>query len=199
MESCGYSCSDVTLVKHFIQIDPKYFSTIKIVMISEALPINLTDYFDGGEKSKFILNTNIVFGKLDYKFCTFEDYLKNGIYLTTAIKCVKNDYLVSSKTIENCSTMLEKELNQFPNVKLIMLMGDFAIKAINHIWKRKHGIKAIPSGSTYKIRNETFESNGVRFLPSYTQTGESFGIEKVKVEMILEDVAKGMEIIGKSK
>ncbi len=167
-------------------------------MISEAVPLNLADYFDGGEKSRFILNTNVVFGKLGYKICTFEDYLKNGIYLTTAIKCAKKDYLVSSKTIENCSTVLEKELNQFPNVKVMLLMGDFAIKAVNSIWKRKHGSKVIPSGSTYKIRKETFESNGIRFLPSYTQTGESFGIEKVKVEMILEDAAKGMEIIGKS-
>jgi hypothetical protein len=77
-------------------------------------------------------------------------------------------------------------------------MGDFAIRAMNYIWKRKHNEKAIPSGSTYKIRKGIYESCGIRFFPSYTQTGESFGIEKSKVKMIMEDVQNGLEII-KSK
>jgi hypothetical protein len=57
-------------------------------------------------------------------------------------------------------------------------MSDFAIKAINYIWKRKYNEKIIPTGSTYKIRNNVYESNGIRFFPSYTQTGDSFGLEK---------------------
>ena len=75
-------------------------------------------------------------------------------------------------------------------------MGDFAIKAVNAVWKRKYGVKVIPAGSTYKIRSQVFESNGVRFFPSYTQTGESFGIEKVKVEMIVDDTRKAMQVLG---
>ncbi len=126
---------------------------------------------------------------------SFEDYLSHGIYLTTALKCTKKDYLVSSKTIENCSYLLEKEIDQFPNVKVMMLMGDFAIKAVNFIWKRKYNERVIPAGSTYKIRGEKFESRGIRFFPSYTQTGDSFGIEKSKVEMIIEDTKKAMELI----
>jgi uracil-DNA glycosylase len=123
--------------------------------------------------------------------------LNNGIYLTTAIKCIKKDYLVKSETIKNCSVNLEKELDEFKNKKVIMLMGDFAIKAINYIWKNKYNEKLIPSGSTYKIRNGVYESRGIRFFPSYTQTGDSFGLEKSKVEMIKEDVKKAMEILDK--
>ena len=63
-------------------------------------------------------------------------------------------------------------------------MGDFAIKSVNYIWKRRYNTRIIPSDSTYKIRKEIFESNGIRFFTSYTQTGDSFGIEKSKVEMI---------------
>jgi uracil-DNA glycosylase len=34
-------------------------------------------------------------------------------------------------------THLEKELDEFKNKRVIMLMGDFAIKAINYVWKTK--------------------------------------------------------------
>jgi uracil-DNA glycosylase len=94
---------------------------------------------------------------------------------------------------------LEKELDEFVNKKVIMLMGDFAIKAINYIWKRKYNEKIILTGSTYKIRNVVYELNGIRFFPSYTQTGDSFGLEKSKVEMIKEDVGKAIKIINKVK
>jgi hypothetical protein len=79
-----------------------------------------------------------------------------------------------------------------------MLMGDFAIKAVNYIWKSRYNEKIIPSGSTYKIRKGVYESRGIRFFPSYTQTGDSFGLEKSKVEMIKEDVKKAMEICNYS-
>ena len=75
------------------------------------------------------------------------------------------------------------------------MMGDFAIKAMNFIWKRKFNEKIIPTGSTYKIRGGVYESNGIRFFPSYTQTGDSFGLEKSKVAMIKEDVEKAVKII----
>jgi uracil-DNA glycosylase len=123
--------------------------------------------------------------------------LNSGIYLTTAIKCIKKDYLVSSETLKNCSIILEKELDEFPNKEVIMLMGDFAIKAMNYIWKRKYNEKVITAGSTYKIRNGIYESNGLRFFPSYTQTGDSFGLEKSKIKMIKDDVEKALKIINK--
>lgn len=195
MNNCPYACSDVVFQNYSFQLDPKYFERIQLVMISEAYPVNSSDYFTGSENPKYLKNTNHIFGMLGYPFLTFEDYLKNGIYLTTAIKCTKKDYLVSSKTIENCSYSLEKEIDRFPNIKVMMLMGDFAIKSMNFIWKRKFNAKVIPTGSTYKIRKEQIEANGIRFFPSYTQTGDSFGIEKVKVEMILDDTKRAMELI----
>ena len=195
MVKCDFSCSDVIIKKHFQKSAPKK-EAIKLVLISEALPKNIEEYFDGKNEPTFIKNSNIIFNSLGYNFKTYKDYLSNGIYLTTAIKCVKKDYLVSSETIKNCSINLENELDIFPNISVIMLMGDFAIKAINYIWKRKYNEKVIPAGSTYKIRGGVYESNGIRFFPSYTQTGDSFGLEKSKVEMITEDVKKAMKIIG---
>ena len=192
--NCDFNCSDVIIKKYFQKSVSKK-DTIKLILISEALPQNIEDYFDGKGEQSFIKNTNLVFNSLGYNFSKYKDYLDNGIYLTTAIKCIKKGYLVSTETIKNCSINLEKELDGFKNIRVIMLMGDFAIKAMNYIWKRKYNEKIIPTGSTYKIRNGIYESNGIRFFPSYTQTGDSFGLEKSKVEMIKEDMGKAIKII----
>lgn len=193
MLCCNNECSDVTIKKYFLKgVDN---SKIKMIIISECCPENMSEYFDGKGLPKFIENTNVLFSSCGKKFKTYDDYLKNGIYLTTALKCAKKEYSVSAKTIENCSCILEKEIGLFDNVKVIMLMGDFAIKAMNYIWKRQHGEKIIPSGSTYKIRGNKYIGNGIRFFPSYTQTGDSFGIEKSKVKMMIEDVQEALEIL----
>ena len=194
MEACDFSCDDVEIIKHFQNM--KYDKdSIRMMLISEAVLINVSEYFDAKGDPQFIINTNMIFNDLGYNYKTYKDYLRNGIYLTTAIKCAKKGYLVKAKTIKNCSYALEKEYDQLKNVKVVLLMGDFAIKAMNYIWKRKYNEKAILSGSTYKIRKGIYESYGIRFFPSYTQTGESFGIEKSKVKMIMEDVQNGLGII----
>ena len=191
---CEQNCSDVEF-SCYLQKKSKYDEDIKMVMISESMPHNKKDYFDSGNKPQFIVNTNYFFNNLGYSFDSYEDYLKNGIYLTTALKCIKKEYLVKAETIKNCSFILEKELNRFKNLKVIMLMGDFAIKAINYIWKRKYKIRIIPNGSTYKIRKNYYEFEGIRFFPSYTQTGDSFGIEKSKLKMIEEDIKNALKIV----
>jgi len=198
MAECSFNCTDVIIKKYFQKGNFKK-DKIRIILISEALPQKIDDYFDGKSEPAFIKNTNTVFNSLGYNYKSYKDYLENGIYLTTAIKCQKKGYLVSSETIKNCSANLEKELDAFPNKKVIMLMGDFAIKAVNYIWKRKYNEKVIPAGSTYKIRKGIYESNGIRFFPSYTQTGVSFGLEKSKVEMIKEDTEKAMRIIKEAR
>ena len=77
-----------------------------------------------------------------------------------------------------------------------MCMGDFAIKAVNYIYKWKFNEKVIPSGSTYKIRGQNYIYNNIRFYPSYTQTGDSFNIEKSKRKMIAEDIRSALEYAG---
>jgi len=168
-----------------------------MVLISESFPKNANDYFDGKKIPAFIENTNFLFNNNGCKFQTYSDYLKKGIYLTTAIKCIKKDYLVSAMTIENCSYNLENELDLFKNLRVVLLMGDFAIKSINYIWKRKYNLRLIPNNSTYKIRNEQYINNGIRYIPSYTHTGDSFGIEKSKVAMMVEDIGKAIAYINK--
>jgi len=115
------------------------------------------------------------------------------VYLTTAVKCGKTGYAIQGKTIETCSHLLETELGLFPNVETYLLMGDVAIKAVNTIAKRLGQPRVVPAGSTYKIRGGSFTFQGRRALPSYTQAGPSFFIEKSKRKMIAEDIALALK------
>jgi uracil-DNA glycosylase len=90
---------------------------------------------------------------------------------------------------------LEQELALFPNVKVFMLMGDVAIKAINYIAKRAGEGRAIPAGSTYKIRSGEYFFRKKRVYPSYLQAGPSFFIEKSKRRMIAEDIANALTLV----
>ncbi len=189
---CDYPCTDINkdIIFPRIEINP---NIIEIVMISEAPPLNRSNYFYESISGSFFQTTKMAFKDAGIIINDYEDLTNMGFYLTTAIKCSKIGYLVSAKTIKECSLrFLKTELAQISNIKIIMCMGDFAIKAVNYIYKEKYGRNPIKSGSTYKIRNEEHVLNNIRFLPSYTQTGDSFNIEKSKRQMIAEDIKKAL-------
>jgi uracil-DNA glycosylase len=91
--------------------------------------------------------------------------------------------------------LLEKELALFPNVKVLMLMGDVAIRAINYIARGAGEGRVIPAGSTYKIRGQEYFFRGKRAFPSYLQAGPSFFIEKSKRRMIAEDISAALRLV----
>jgi uracil-DNA glycosylase len=166
---------------------------IKTIMISEAPPQDPTDYFYAQDNPFYMQTTAQAFRDAGLTVSSMKDVLNLGIYLTTAIKCGKTGYSISSKTVENCSSILEKEMNLFPNVKTILLMGDTAIKAMNCIARRNTGKRIIPTGSIYKIRKNAYLYKQVRVFPSYLQTGKSYLIEKSKRKMIAEDFESALE------
>jgi uracil-DNA glycosylase len=194
--NCNLICDDVYISPLYasININPK---KIKLIMISEAPPEDKKEYFYEKGEPYFFSTTKKAFSDAGYSFKNADEMLKKGIYLTTAIKCRKKEYMVSSNTLKVCSFLLQKELEQFENVKVIMLMGDFAIKCLNYITKRKFKKNAIPKSSTYKIRNGEFILEKIRYFPSYTQTGKAYFIEKSKREMIADDIKKAMEYLEK--
>jgi hypothetical protein len=74
-------------------------------------------------------------------------------------------------------------------------MGDVAIRAANYIAQRAGEGRAIPAGSTYRIRGGEFYFRGARAFPSYLQAGPSFFIEKSKRRMIAEDIAAALQLL----
>lgn len=193
----GYPCTDIkadSFLLPYTDINPE---TVQVIMIAETPPENRDDYFYANGRPAFIGTTLQAFNDAGIQAASMDDILKLGVYITTAVKCAKTEYAISRGTITNCSMLLEKELDFFPNVKVIMLMGDVAIKALNIIAKRKTGENIIPpSGSTYKIRKQAFYYGKIRVFPSYLMTGKNYLIEKSKRGMIAEDIKKAVGIIN---
>jgi uracil-DNA glycosylase len=176
-----------------VEVNPE---TIKLILISETAATNLMDNYYFSCDAAFARTTVQAFKEAGAKVNNIQDLLRTGIYLTTAVKCGKNDYAVSTSTIVHCSSLLEREIELFPNVGAYLLMGDVAIKAFNTVARHLGEPRVIPAGSTYKIRGGEFTFQGKRVFPSYLQAGPSFGIEKSKQRMIAQDIAKAMEVAG---
>ena len=191
-----FPCADV---KHECYVVPDIDvqpDDVSIVMISEAAPANPGDYYYAGGDALFEQTTVQAFGDAGANVSSIQDVLDLGVYLTTAVKCGKTGYGIKAATIKECSLILEQELALFPNVQVFMLMGDVAIKALNYIARRAGEGRAIPAGSTYKIRGQEYFFRGKRAFPSYLQAGPSFFIEKSKRRMIAEDIAAALGLLS---
>jgi hypothetical protein len=190
-----YPCEDVEKAQYMVPHIDVELEKIQMILISEATPQSLDDYYYQGSDSLFEQTTLQAFKEAGIHAESLNQLVKNGIYFTTAIKCGKTGYMVKAGTIKNCSIHLEKELALFPNLKVIMLMGDFAIKALNYIAKRQLGKKTIPSGSTYKIRGKEYFYGDIRVFPSYLQAGKAYFIEQSKRKMIKEDLQQAIKLL----
>ncbi len=191
----GFPCDDVKhecFIVPDIDIDPR---KVSIIMVSEAAPAEASDYYYAGGDSLFGQTTVQAFKDAGAAVKTMQDIMELGVYLTTAVKCGKTGYGIKTSTVKECSLILEKELALFTNVKVFLLMGDVAIKAVNEVARKAGESRVIPAGSTYKIRGQEYLFRGRRAFPSYLQAGPSFFIEKSKRKMIAEDIAAALSLI----
>ncbi len=194
-----FPCTDVKSECHAVPDIDVRPEEISIVMISEAAPASPADNYYARGDSLFQQTTVQAFQDAGADVTSVQDILDMGVYLTTAVKCGKTGYGLKSATIGECSKILEKELALFPDVRVFMLMGDVAIKAINYIARRAGEGRAIPAGSTYKIRGQEYLFRGKRAFPSYLQAGPSFFIEKSKRRMIAEDISGALGLLDQAK
>lgn len=171
---------------------------VSIVMVSEAAPQDASDYYYADGDPLFQQTTVQAFRDAGPHVASIQELLDMGVYFTTAVKCGKMGYGIKAATIKECSLLLEQELALFPNVQALMLMGDVAINAVNYIARRAGEPRVIPAGSTYKIRGPEYSFRGARAFPSYLQAGPSFFIEKSKRQMIREDIAAALGLVGLS-
>ena len=175
-----------------IDIDPL---TIKAIMINEVVPSDPVQDFYGAPDADYLKTTIPLLQGAGTAVSSIQDILQLGIYITNAVKAPKTEYVIDKSSIENSLPYLEAELSLFPNIKVIMLMGDVAKKAFNMITKKSTKKNVIPAVSTYKLRNSEIYYKGIRVMPSYIMTGGNILIEKSKVTMATEDIAIMLEII----
>ena len=175
-----------------IEVDPL---TIKAIMINEVVPADPAQDFYGSADADYLKTTIPLLQGAGAAVASIQDVLQMGIYITNAVKTPKTEYTIDKSSIEKSLPYLEAEIALFPNVKVIMLMGDVAKKAFNMITKKATKKNAIPAVSTYKLRNSEIFYQGIRVMPSYIMTGGNILIEKSKVTMATEDIATMLEII----
>jgi uracil-DNA glycosylase len=191
-----FPCTDVEKGSYAVPHAEVVSGKIRIAMISEVPPADPRDYLYTKGNPLQAETTLTAFRDAGVDLPSMQDLLALGVYVTTALKCGKTGYGVSAKSIQNCSLLLEEELGLFPNLKVLLLMGDVAIKALDYIARRQTGKRVIPAGSTYKIRKHAYFFHGKRVFPSYLQAGPAFFIEKSKRRMIAEDIRNALHSIG---
>lgn len=173
---------------------------IKVIMINEVPPENPNDsFYSKAENPGYMQTTLTHFKDAGIFINSIEDIINRGIYLTTAVKSSKTGYTVEKEKIVEHLPILEYEIGLFPNLKVIMLMGDVAKKSFNMIAKKNTKKNAIPAGSTYKIRDNEFFYENLRVFPSYIMTGGNILIEKSKCRMITDDIRRMEEYLQKIK
>ena len=175
-----------------IDIDPL---TIKAIMINEVVPSDPLQDFYGTPDADYLKTTIPLLQGAGTEVTSIQDILQKGIYITNAVKTPKTEYTINKSSIENSLPYLEAELSLFPNIKVIMLMGDVAKKAFNMITKKASKKNVIPAVSTYKLRKSEIYYEGIRVMPSYIMTGGNILIEKSKAAMATEDIATMLKII----
>lgn len=191
-----FPCADVRHECYAIPHVDVRPTKISIVMVSEAAPGVAADHFYAGAQSLFARTTIQAFNDAGEDVTSIQDILRVGVYLTTAVKCGKTGYAIKPATVRACSFLLEKELALFSEARVLMLMGDVAIRALNYIGFRAGEGRVIPAGSTYRLRGREYCFRGMRVFPSYLQAGSSFFIEKSKRRMIAEDIAAALRLVG---
>ena len=194
----SFSCLDVEHDRYTVPGAVANPDTVTVVMVAEAPPPDPADWFGAGPDALYTRTTVQAFRDAGEDVTTLEDVLDLGVYLTTAIKCGKTGYGISTDTVRACSVLLETELGVFPLARALMLMGDSAIKAVNAIARRNGELRVVPAGSTYKLRGGDYRFRGMKVFPSYVQAGPAFFIEKSKRQMIAEDIAAALAYVRSS-
>lgn len=175
-----------------LDVEPE---AIRAIMINEIVPADPKQDFYGSPNAEYLSTTLPLFQRAGMPAESIGELLHRGIYITNAVKVPKTEYTVDKKKLEASLPYLEKELALFPNVKVILLMGDVAKKAFNRLAKKKTGKNILPAVSTYKLRKSVIEMDGVRVMPSYIMTGGNILIEKSKFEMAAEDIREMLRIL----
>lgn len=189
-----FPCLDVRHEANVRPNLPARRDQIHVIMILDAPPADAseaTDYDDPMVRAETIA----AFRSAGYDIYTIEDIRRLGVYVTTAVKCPKAGYGLRPDTVANCSRYLEAELEMFPNVRSILLMGNTAIKAINEIAIRRTSEPAIPTGSAYTVKGHEYRLGDISLFPSYPASGKNLSSVDVDLrDVIAVDIRNAIEV-----
>ena len=188
-----FPCADVRHEANIRPEVPTRRDQIRVIMISAAPSADAADTADFDDP---IVREETIdaFRAAGYDVRSIADIRRLGVYVTTAVKCPKLGFGLRSETIANCSRLLEAELEMFPNVRSILLMGNTAIKAINEIARRRSGEPAIPTGSAYTVKGHEYRFGEISLFPSYPASGRNLSVEGDRQDVIAVDIRNAIVV-----
>jgi uracil-DNA glycosylase len=171
-------------------------ASIRMMAVCEALTGSGDDFYSAPSDSIFVVNLVTAFQSGGASIDSLEDLADLGVYLTVAVKAPKMSAAISTATVNEHAPLLAAELDALPNLRVVVLMGDAAIKTMNAVARQRRRGRVIPPGSTYKLRHGEYHYGEVRVLPSYLPTGKSYLIERSKREMVAEDLRVALSLMS---
>ena len=170
--------------------------TTRVMMINEVPPTDPAQgFYNTAADSDYMRSTLGLFHAAGVQVNSMQDILDFGIYITTAVKSPKTGYTVEPGVIQAHLPLLKGELGLFPQLQVIMCMGDVAKKTVNMIVKADTGKNVIPSGATGRLRHNEYWWGDMRVFPSYIMTGKNLLIEPFKRDCVAEDIGKMMALV----
>ncbi len=170
--------------------------SVRLVIISECAARDPFDNYGASPGSLFDTTTLEAFAAAGLVAGSVADLQALGIHLTVTLRHPRPEGRIGAATIAAAVPTLEAELALFENARAYVLAGDVAISAINRVARSRSGVRAIPAGSTYRIRGGEYHLDGIRVFPSYLQAGPAWYIEASKRRMIAEDIAAALAVAG---
>lgn len=188
--------TDVDLDRTWEAPVPAVPSAVRVVLVSECAAPRGEDDYGASAGSQFDATTLEAFAGAGLPCADVGELASRGVHLTVAVRHPKTGSTISAATVRDHTPVLAAELAQFPSAAAYLLMGDVAIAALNHIARAETGRRAVPAGSTYRIRGSTYTLGTVRLYPSYLQAGPAWRIEASKRQMITEDISAALTLAG---
>lgn len=167
---------------------------VRLVLVSECAAADRADDYGASDGSLFDRTTLEAFAAGGLPVDDVAALAARGIHLTVAVRHPKVGQRIGAATIKAHAPVLREELDGFPEARAYLLMGDVAIATLNQIARERTGARAVPAGSTYRIRDGHYRLGGVRLFPSYLQAGPAWFIEASKRRMIAEDIAAALAV-----
>jgi len=194
--------ADVSRQNHILMDSPQFPDCdlnpedIRVIMISEVPPPDPANgFYSAAPDPEYMKTARGLFENAGVPVHSMQDILNLGIYVTTAVKTPKSGYTVDPEAIKTQLPILEAEMALFSNLKVIMLMGDVAKKAVNMIAKARTKKNVIPSKPTGAIRGNEYFWGDIRVFPSYIMTGKNLLIEPFKRDVVTDDIRRMMEYV----
>lgn len=116
-----------------------------------------------------------------------------NVRITNSVRCVPPQNKVTGDEIKNCGTYLIEELNNMPNLKIILTLGSVAHNAVLGVLKYKKAAFKFAHGAVHILNNH----HNIVMINSYHTSRYNINTGVLTFEMFDEIILKMKKILEK--